>query len=124
MKARLFLLFVSLMMISGMSACIHYSDTIVQDPMRATLHVYAYGALSGNPRPNITVTLHETQQDAEEGRNALYPSKTTDNNGVTIFYNLPTGRSYWVRAKPLIGRSVRQTDILLRGDNRREMPIL
>lgn len=85
------------------------------NPDLAHLDVYVRGTLSFKPREGITVSLHNTEADADAGRNAITPSQNTDENGIARFRNLTPGQSYWVRAKAVVSKSVKETGTLGKG---------
>lgn len=94
------------------------------DPTKAQLQVYVYGSLSGNPRASIEVSIHDSEADAERGKNPVTDKRYTDNYGMVQFRNLEPGVRYWIRAKPLIGDNVEQTDVLVVGDNYHAIDII
>ena len=94
------------------------------DPTKALLEVYVYGALSLEPRDNILVSVHLTELDAENGTNEVREKRYTDRDGLVTFRNLEPSRQYWVRAKPLVGHSKEETDVLSVGYNYHSIDIL
>ncbi len=95
-------------------ACNKELDSI--NPNLAQLEVYVHGV--ANPKNDALVSIHLTQADAENNENAVVDSRYTDNNGIVNFVNIEPGRSYWIRAKPLIyPRVIELSEILVVGMN-------
>jgi hypothetical protein len=94
------------------------------DPTKAQLEVYVYGALSLKPRDNILVSIHTTEQDAQSGSNRVLKARYTNSEGLVNFRNLEPNRHYWVRAKPVVGSSVEETETLDVGHNYHSIDIL
>lgn len=117
--------FAILLFIFGLSlqGCELYEDTPVIDPNASNLTVYVYGALSQNPRPDILVSLHWTREEAENNENPIGSRRYTDEYGEVIFYNLPPDERFYVRAKPLVFKTIRETNYLYRGDNYIDVPV-
>ena len=115
-------LLIVLGIILTLSGCEFYQDEPI-DPNAANLTVYAYGALSQNPRPDILVSVHWTREEAENNENPIDGRRYTDSNGEVTFYNLPPEESYFVRAKPLLFKTIRETTYLYRGENYIDVPV-
>jgi hypothetical protein len=94
------------------------------DSTKAQLEVYVYGTLSLEPRNNIAVTIHHTEADAEDGINEVKDRRYTDKDGLVMFRNLEPNTTYWVRAKPVVGHSKEETDVLIVGYNHHSIDIL
>ena len=107
----------------SLSSCELYDDEEPIDPNGAQLNVYVYGALSQAPRENILVSVHWTREEAEQNINPIAGRKYTNEYGEVKFFNLPPTESYFVRAKPIISRTIRSTSALRVGDNYIDMPV-
>ena len=94
------------------------------DPTKAQLEISVKDILDNDPRADIKVTIHLNEADAESGDNPVLKARYTDGDGLVEFRNLEPGRTYWVRAKPIIGFSKEETEILVIGDNFHEIHIL
>jgi len=103
--------------------CEIYDDAAPFDPNAATLTVYVYGALSQNPRPDILVSVHWTREEAENNENPIGGRYYTDEYGEVTFFNLPPDERFYVRAKPLLFRTIRETSLLYRGENYIDVPV-
>lgn len=90
----------------------------------ASLEVYVYGTLSGNPRDNIKVNLYYTESDAELEVNPVTVFQRTDNNGFTTFDGLNSNSRYWVRADALLSKKIKETQTLRAGFNKFDISIL
>jgi hypothetical protein len=95
------------------------SSTAVQTDLTATV----LGAISGNPRNNLKVTLYDTEKDADDNTNGI-ATEYTNGNGSAVFYNVVIGRTYWVRAQALLSKSIRKTGSMKAGKNYFSMKIL
>lgn len=100
-----------------------YYDGTPTDPNAATLTVYVYGALSQNPREGILVSLHWTEEEAESNSNPIAGRVYTDSYGEAVFNNLPPDERFYVRAKPILFKTIRETNYLYRGENYIDVPV-
>jgi hypothetical protein len=94
------------------------------DPTKAQLNIHVYALITNNPKENATVSVHLTEDDANNNVNPVVEKRFTDNNGDVTFRNLRPDRRYWIRAKVLIDTSVNQTDELEIGENYHEIGTL
>ena len=107
----------------SLQSCEFYEDTPSIDPNASNLTVYTYGALSQNARPDILVSLHWTLEEAENNQNPIDGRRYTDEYGEVTFFNLPPDERFYVRAKPLVFKTIRETSYLYRGNNYIDVPV-
>lgn len=122
MKARLSIFMLLPMLF--LSSCEVWIDGLDDSLNRPSLLVHVYGALSGNDRDNIEVSLYYSREDAQDDRNPITNYVYTDRYGEVLFYDLPRGQAVWVKAQALLVKTIRQTSPLQRGENYIEVPIL
>lgn len=123
MKTQIRPLLLFFLFFLSLQACELYEDDPYIDSNAATLTVYVYGALSQNPRSDILVSLHWTEEEAERNENPISRRSYTDEFGEVTFYNLPPDERFYVRAKPLVFKTIRETNYLYRGDNYIDVPV-
>lgn len=111
-----------LLAVIGLQGCEYYDEGPI-DPNAASLTVYVYGALSQNPREGILVSIHWTEEEAENNDNPVAGRLYTDRNGEVTFHNLPPDERFFVRAKPLLFKTIRETNYLYRGENYIDVPV-
>ncbi|MDN5200796.1 hypothetical protein QQ008_05475 [Fulvivirgaceae bacterium BMA10] len=90
----------------------------------ADLEVHVYGLFSGRPREGIRVSLYRTEEDAENNIDPIRVWEYTDYDGNVIFYDLPTNRRYWIKARAQFASNIRKTRRLRSGHNFRSISIL
>lgn len=111
-----------LLLALALQSCDVYLDEPI-DPNAASLTVYVYGALSQNPRANIAVSVHWTREEAESNTNPIAGKVYTNEYGEATFYNLPPDERFYIRAKPVLFKTIRETRYLYRGENYIDIPV-
>jgi hypothetical protein len=106
-----------------LSGC-QYGQNEPIDPTKATLEIYIYGTLSSKPRENITITLFNSKEDAQNNVNAVSSKKYTNESGLVQFINLNPNTQYWVRIKPTISYYTELSPVLVVGYNYMEKGII
>lgn len=110
-------------MLFTISSC-ELEDSVDDKVQYAELEVYVSGTLSGNPRSGLSVTVYDTEEDAQKEVNAVTFSEITDSDGFAFFRGLEPGFRYWVRVNTDLIRNIDRSDVLTTGLNEMSMTIL